>query len=78
MLEQLPTRNVVVAVDGSDHATRARRLVGGLSAAVDRGDVGVIQRGEDFGFAREACEAIRVGRQHFDGDLALGLRTGVR
>ena len=46
--------------------------------AVDRADVGVIQRGEQPRFALEACEPIGVAAQrfgkNFDGDVATELR----
>jgi hypothetical protein len=48
--------------------------------AVDRGDVGVIQGGEDLGFTREARQPIRVAdqriRKNFDGYVASQLGVG--
>ena len=48
--------------------------------AVDRGDVRMVERREDFGFALEAREPVGVGRerrrQDLDRDLALQLRVG--
>ena len=48
--------------------------------AVDRGDVGMIQRRQDFRFALEARQPLRVtgdrSRQHLDGDLSLQVRIG--
>src|SRR5712691_10929745 len=50
------------------------RDVRGLLESVDRGDVRMVQRGEHFGFALKAREAIRIVgdrcRQHLDGDRA--------
>jgi len=47
--------------------------------AVDLGDVGMVEGGQDFGFAFEAGEAVAVvghaGREDFDGDLAVELRV---
>ena len=47
---------------------------------VNRGDVGMIERGEQFGFALEPGEAIGVrghsGRQHLDGHRALQAGVG--
>ena len=46
---------------------------------VDRGDVRMVQRGEDLRFADEPCEAIGIvgdgGQQHFDRDVAIQLRV---
>ena len=51
-----------------------------LFETVDRGNIGMIQRGEDFGFALKARQPIGVSRQRrrqdLDGDLALQLRVG--
>ena len=48
--------------------------------AIDLRDVRMIERGEDFGFALETGQAVRVpgerGGQHLDGDLALQVRVG--
>lgn len=48
--------------------------------AVDRRDVRMVERREDFGFALESREAIRVtshrGRQYLDRDLALQVGVG--
>ena len=48
--------------------------------AVDLRDVGVVQRGEHLGLAREAGEPVRVLRQglrqHLDRDRALQRRVG--
>ena len=48
---------------------------GAVFDAVDGGDVGVVERGQDFGFALEAGHALGVvaegGRQDLDGDVAL-------
>jgi hypothetical protein len=42
---------------------------------LEHGDVQVVERGEDLGFALKAAEYIRLrvhrGREHFEGDLAL-------
>ena len=47
----------------------------GLVQPVDRGDVGVIQRGEDFRFALKPCHSFRVSneglRQDLDGNVAI-------
>ena len=47
---------------------------------VDRGDVRMIQRGEDFRFALKARQAVGVGgerrREDLDRDLTLQLRVG--
>ena len=59
--------------------TRARHAPA-FFEAVDRGDVRMIQRGEDFRFALETREPIGIGRerrrQDLDRDLALELRVG--
>ena len=51
-----------------------------LLEAVDRGDVGMIQRCQHFRFALEARQSLRVtghrSRQHLDGDLSLQVRIG--
>ena len=48
--------------------------------AVDRRDVRMIQRRQDFGFALKSGEPLRVTRdglwQHLDGDLSLQVRVG--
>ena len=48
--------------------------------AVNRGDVRLIERGEDFGFSTKPREAIRISRhglrQNLDRDLTLQLRVG--
>ena len=53
-----------------------------LFEAVDRRDVRMIQRREDFGFALKTCEPIMVsrkrGRKNLDGDLTLQLCTVAR
>ena len=50
-----------------------------LLDAVDGGDVGMIQRGEDLGFALEARQPIGVVRERFgqdlDRDVAIQLRV---
>ena len=60
----------IVALDEFHHERRDARA---LFEAVDGGDVRMIQRGEDFGFAMEPCEPIVVSgerwRQDLDGDL---------
>ncbi len=52
----------------------------GVFEPMDLRDVGMIQRGQHFGFALEPRQAIRVGcngfGQHLDRDLALQLRVG--
>ena len=57
----------VLALDEFHHECRD---VGCLLEAVDRGDVGMVERREDFGFALKAREAIRIaghrGGQHLD------------
>jgi hypothetical protein len=51
-----------------------------LLQPVDVRDVRMVQGGEDFGFALEACQALGVSRhrlwQHLDGDLALQVGVG--
>src|SRR5262249_42342825 len=51
-----------------------------LFKTVDGRDVWMIQRGEDFGFALEAGQAIRICAhrrwQHLDGDLSLQIDVG--
>ena len=51
----------------------------GVLQPVDRGDVRMIQRGEDFRFALKARQAVGVGCQRrwedLDGDLTLQLRV---
>ena len=52
----------------------------GFFQPVDVPDVGMVQRGEDFGFALEASEAVRVGGervgQDLQGNVAAKLRVG--
>ena len=59
-----------------DEGADAARLL----EAVDRGDVGVLELGEDLRLALEAREAFGVGGERLgedlDGDLALQLRVG--
>ena len=56
------------------------RHAAGFFEPVDRRNIRMIQRGEHFGFALEACDPIRIGRdrrrQNLDGDIALQL--GIR
>ena len=51
-----------------------------LLEAVDRGDVGMVQRRQRLRFAVEARQAVRIrghrSRQHLDGDLAREVRVG--
>ena len=60
------------------HDNRAGRGVARLLEAVDRRDVGVIERGEEPGFTLEAGEAIRIGgegrRKDLDRDVAFQAR----
>jgi hypothetical protein len=55
-----------------------RRCGACLLETVNRGDVRMIQRGEDFGFAPEPAEALDIRRElirkHFDGDSPLQIR----
>ncbi len=64
----------VVALDEFHHE---RGDATAFFEAVDRGDVGMVQRGERLGFPREARQAVRVMRerrgQHLDGDVAVEL-----
>ena len=57
-----------------------RRRGAGLLHAVDRGDVRMIEGGQDLRFALEARQAFGVvrhlGQQHLDGDLAFQARVG--
>ena len=56
---------------------------GSVFDTVDRRDIGVVQRGQDLGFAGETREAIGISgediRKDFDGDFAieLGIRGAV-
>jgi hypothetical protein len=65
------------ATDGFalDELHDQRGAFGGFFEAVDLGDVGVVQRGEDFGFAGEAGEAFGVagelGWEELDGYFAI-------
>jgi hypothetical protein len=56
------------------------RVAAGLVESVDVRDVGVIQRGEDLGFALEARDAVLVVgeslRQDLDGHVSLEARIG--
>ena len=45
---------------------------------VDRGDVGVVQRGEDLGFAPEAGHPVTVERERFGQDLHRDVATQLR
>jgi hypothetical protein len=51
----------------------------GVFEGIDGGDVGMIEGGENLGFALEAGEALRVGghglRENLDSDLAAELRV---
>jgi hypothetical protein len=61
-----------LAVDALHH--EGRRAFDFLEA-VDRGDVGVIERGEEPGLAAEACESLRIAGevhwQHLDRHVAV-------
>ena len=46
-----------------DELHHQRRRVGGVFQAVDRGDVRMVERGEDFRLALEARQPIRIGGQ---------------
>ena len=52
----------------------------GLLEPVDRGDVRVVEGGEEVRLALEAAEALGVlrdlGRQHLDRDVAAEVRVG--
>ena len=69
-------RREILALDQLHH-DRADAVA--LLEAVDRGDVRMVQRGQHFGFALEAGQALGIagdrGRQHLDGDLALEARV---
>jgi hypothetical protein len=58
---------------------KSRRPVRPLET-VDRCDVGMIQRGKDFGFALEPSQALCTGRErirkHFNGHGPLQVRVG--
>ena len=58
-------------------STRKRESFAFLKV-IDRGDVRMIERGEDFGFALEAAHTVGIARklirQDLDGDFALQLR----
>ena len=41
----------------------------GIVEAVDRGDVGMVQRGEELGFSLEPGQALLVGGKFFGEDL---------
>jgi hypothetical protein len=74
-LQALPE---VLALDQFHHQ-REHAVGGRLLEAVDGGDVGVIQGGEDLRLAAEAGDALRVQRegrgQHLERDLAAELRV---
>ena len=67
----------VLALDELHHE---RRDAADFFEAVDGGDVRMIQRREDFGFALKTREAIGIGRdrrrKNLERDLALQLRVG--
>ena len=71
-----PLGEVLALDELHDEGAHAARLL----EAVDRGDVGVLQLGEDLRLALEAGEAVGVRgerlRQDLDRDLALELRVG--
>jgi hypothetical protein len=70
-------RGEILAFDEFHHQGRE---VGRLLEAVDRGNVRVVQRGQDFSFTLEPCEAIRVAGdrcgQHLDRDGPLEIAVG--
>ena len=70
-------RGEILAFDEFHHQGRE---VGRLLEAVDRGNVRVVQRGQDFSFRLEPCEAIRVAGdrcgQHLDRDGPLEIAVG--
>ena len=62
-----------------DQLQDQRARAAGLLEAVDLGDVGVVQRGEDPGLSLEARQPVRVGGerlgQHLQRDVAVELRV---
>ena len=70
-------RGQILALDQLHHE---RGEVGCLLESVDRGDVRMIERGEHFGFALKAREAIGVAgdrrRQHLDRDRPFQIAVG--
>jgi hypothetical protein len=70
-------RGEILAFDEFHHQGRE---VGRLLEAVDRGNVWVVQRGQDFSFTLEPCEAIRVAGdrygQHLDRNGPLEIAVG--
>ena len=73
-----PARNALRQVLALDEFHHQRTDTVGFFETVDLRDVGMIQRGEGLGFAREPCEPFGVARervrQDFDRDVAIQLR----
>ena len=77
-----PTRDPLRQVLAGDELHDQRRDAVRILEPVNGGNVGVIERREDFRFALEPGQPVGVGRergrQKLDGDLALQLRVGAR
>jgi hypothetical protein len=62
-----------------DQLQHQERLTVGLLQPVDRGDVRVVERGEELGLAPEPGETLRIARhlggKHLEGDVAAELRV---
>ena len=73
-------RNLLGQVIALDEFHYERGGAAALFEPVDRGDVRVIQRGENFGFALKAREPVSIGgqrrRQNLDRNLAFQLGIG--
>ena len=73
-----PARNALRHVLTLDEFHHQRTDTVGFFETVDLRDVGMIQRCEGLGFAREPCEPLGVARervrQDFDRDVAIQLR----
>ena len=63
-----------------DELHRQRERASGLLDAENVGDVRMVERGKDFGFALKTREPVGIGRdrrrQDFDRNLALQIRVG--
>ena len=66
--------------DGQSRNTWIDSLAVGFLERVDRGDVGVVERGEQVGLALEASEPLGIsrhlGRQHLDRHVAIQVGVG--
>ena len=61
-----------------DQFHHQRMSAAGIFEAVDRSDVGMVQRGEDFGFALEPRHALGVARECFGQDFQCHIAPELR